>query len=121
MALLVNLSSGHTLAFDLEHQEAVAEWNILRRTRMNDITGLAIQFGGVTHTIPLKKTNFHRVTAEADVVRKSDAGKVVGEQIRLYADEIMVRLLVYRNGSPPMVRYEVQRTGRRVHLPEDQA
>lgn len=88
---------------------------------MSDITGLAIQFDGVTHTIPLKKTNFNRVIAEADIIRKGNAGKVVGEQIRLYADEIMVRLLVYRNGSPPMVRYEVQRTGRPVHLPEEQA
>ena len=118
MAIVVNLSTGHTLSFDLEDREAHEGWEHLKRTRMGDITGLAILHGGVTHAIPLKNTRFNKLIVEAELVMKRGNGTVVGERIRVHADDVMVSLLVYRSGSPPTVRYEIRREGRPVFLAE---
>lgn len=114
--MLVNLSDGSTVSFDLQKQTDLDAWETLRQDRMGDITGLSVARDGVLHSLPFRRKRFRRFLCDAELVRKAN-GRIVGERLVVHADDITATVLVYWSGHPPMVRYDLERTGRPVYLP----
>lgn len=106
----VNLQDGRTITFDLENPEQQRLWDESQadKTFQDSITGAAIVWNGVQHVIPLPR-HFHRLSLEAQLVR--DGEKVVAERLDYQADDSLLSLVVYRGGSVPMVRINLDRIG----------
>lgn len=115
-AFRVNLRDGSTLSFDLETPEGRESWRDLRLLQCDQITGLSLISCGVHYAIPIPQ-KFNSVIYDAEVVQHRDgSGRVVGDVIRLFVDDVCVQLLVYR-GSSKMARLSVDKTGRPIFIP----
>ena len=116
--LLVNLSNGDTVSFDFDQEGERDRWNELRRVSSDLITGLALKLGGVQYAIPLPRERFKRVLCDAGPVEhRNGQGKIVGDRLVVFADDIAATVLAYRNDRPKMVRFSIERLGRPVFLP----
>lgn len=113
MPLVVNLDNGETRTFDLELEPEADAWADLRSTAADRITGLAIKAGSVLHVLALPRSErFERLRIDAELVLHRDgSGRVVAERARLYADDLLATVLVYRGRRPQMVKYTLERPG----------
>ena len=116
--LLVNLRSGDTVTFDFDDPDQRERWDAVRRERHLDITGLTLKLNGVQYALPLPRDRFDRVFCDAGLVEHRDgSGRIIGDRLVVYADDIAATMLRYRNDRPRMVRFSIERRGRPVYLP----
>lgn len=106
----VNLQDGRTITFDLEDPEQGRLWEESQADKgfQASITGASIVWGGTQHVIPLPR-HYHRLTMSAQLVK--DGEKVVAERLDFQADDSLLSLVVYRGGSVPMVRINLDKIG----------
>ena len=117
----VNMRDGRTLALDLEIQADRQLWRELRLNSGSEITGLALVAHGVNFTLPLPQ-KFEAVVFDAEPITHRDgSGRVVGDAIRLYVDDVCVQLLVYRGERSKVARLSVERAGHPVFIPSLEA
>jgi len=116
--LLVNLASGDTVTFDFDDPVARAKWEEFRRSQYTDITGMALKIDGVQYALPLPRKRFERVYCDAGPVEHWDkSGRIIGDRLIVFADDIVATVLCYRSDRPRMVRFSIERLGRPVYLP----
>lgn len=121
--LRVNLSSGETLAYDLETEDGAQRWEEAQKRAdfQASIRGIQIAIRSddreqVVFLCPRPSGRFRAVTWRAELVWKN--GRVVREVVHCYADKVEVILNVYRRSRPPhQCTVDLKRPGRRVLLP----
>jgi len=114
----VNLRNGETLSYDLKDVKESAEWRRVssQLSFQKKISGVGIIFNSQWYTLPIPK-KFRQITFHAELVKntKKDVPKdreFVGEKIIVYADEIMISILVYYGKRPKMSRVDVVKIGK---------
>lgn len=106
----VNLQDGRTITFDLENPDQHRLWDESQSDKnfQSSVTGAAVVWNGVQHVIPLPR-HFSRLSLSAQLVKDGD--KVVAERMDFQADDSLLSLVVYRGGSVPMVRINLDKIG----------
>lgn len=112
----VQLKSGETLSYDLLDKDQEEKWkkdsrNIEFQTQ---ITAIGIIFNSQWFSLPLPK-RFRQCHFEASLVEsnKENAPKYTAEQVRCYADDVLISVKVYWGRKPKMSRVDIVRVGRR--------
>jgi len=120
--LRVNLSTGETLAFDLEDEASARKWEEAqgRHSFQSKIRAVSIELRAegrepVVFACPRPSGRFRSVTWSADLVYKG--GRVVREVVHCYADKAEITLNVYRSRRPSWCTVVLSLPGRRVLLP----
>jgi hypothetical protein len=110
--LCLNLADGRTLHFDLSEQQQSDRWQSLQADPhfQRKVTGIGILHGGYTHVLPMPR-RFRAINYQAELVCKED-GIAVAERITCQADDVEFSMLVYLNGSSPLARLNLVKTGK---------
>ena len=120
-AFRVNLKDGSTRSFDLETAEGREGWRQLRLLESGEISGLVLVSNGVNYAVPLPQ-KFDEVIFDAEPVEHRDgSGRIVGDAIRVYVDDVVVQLLVFRGDRMKTARLSIERAGRPVYIPSLEA
>ena len=114
MLLKVSLSDGQTLTFNLLTEGEVWAERESDPAFQASVRGLTLIHNGVLHSLPHPR--FGRTQFRAEVV--SDGDKAVAARAGYIADDVMVWMTIYFNGSPPMVRMDVKRVGKPRWMPD---
>lgn len=118
--IIVNLKSSETLSFDLTDRDGLSAWNEKSQESsfQNDITAIGIVFDSRLFTLPIPK-NFETISFEASLIEsRKKRFKVTGEMIKCYADDVLIRLIVYWGKKPKMSRVDVIRDLAKEDKPE---
>ena len=114
--LRIGTAGGETLAFDLPMD--IASWKLLEVDPVFQarIRGVNIAYQGHVYALCLPKA-FRRVTYSVELQpgpEDGQVGNVPPATIRATAaaDDVLATLTLYLNSKPPMVRFDLRRTGK---------
>lgn len=114
MQLKAGLRSGETVGFQLPDELPVWSAKQSDPQFQSDIRSLGLIRGGQYFALPAP-SSFRKVSYSVDVVTNGN-GAPAAARAGYVADDIMVRLVVFYKGSPPMAKVEVKRVGRPRYL-----
>ena len=112
----MQLKTGETLSYDLLDNSQAKKWekdskDIKFQTQ---ITAIGIVFNSQWFALPMPK-KFRQCHFEACLVEsnKKNAPKYTAEQVKCYADDVLISVKVYWGHKPKMSRVDIIRVGRR--------
>jgi len=113
--LAINFKDGSSETLDLATRAGNERW-IGLRGHVQRISGLSLVVDRHHYTVPFPR-KFHRVKFDAQVIRHNKSGKIIGEALRVFVDNVFAEFRVYRNKRPRMVRCVLERRGTPVYVP----
>lgn len=112
--MIVSLRDGTSVTLDLTCKLDVARWRQLQ-AHPDLISSVAIQTSNAVYHFPTPR-RFRRVLLEAESVEhRNGSGKVVGEALTVYADDVRARLFVH-TGDNRVAKIELVKSGLPVYL-----